>query len=96
MTDPLDERIDRSFEPMVVDAVAPEMYRVTTLAGREHVVDVRDGVCGCEDFEYSSAPACKHLIRVRAIHEGEKCEPLPDFEEFCAAQSRDYAGVYND
>jgi len=44
---------------------ADDLYMVVSQSGKEYLVDARDGVCECPDFEYRcSGIRCKHLWRV--------------------------------
>lgn len=72
------DRIEAAFEPMRVAEIAEGLYEVEPVDGEDvYRVDVDLGACLCPDFEYRSEEigACKHIIRVRAVHEAKQ---LPD------------------
>lgn len=52
---------------------AEELYLGVSQSGSEYLVDARDGVCECPDYEYREV-RCKHLRRV-AFATG--AEPIP-------------------
>jgi carbon monoxide dehydrogenase subunit G len=67
------ERVERALsDPMQVAELAGGIYEVQTLGGDNYRVDVETGTCLCDDYEYRGEEigACKHIIRVRAVHEG--------------------------
>ena len=72
----LDDRTRAAFEEYLT--VTPELGRargaddltlVTSQSGKEYLVDVRDGVCECKDYEYRADElgdaGCKHVRRAR-------------------------------
>lgn len=65
------------FEPLGAERVAPGMVAVTnTRSGSTYTVDLREGVCECEDYQYRMGPAdgqCKHLRFVALVEAGELC-----------------------
>lgn len=81
---PIDDRDRRALlEALVVEPLAPGMFRVRGESGAEYVVDVDGGACTCPDFQYR-AVECKHLRRARL----EAGETDPD-----ALASRIDAGI---
>lgn len=62
------------------------MFDVFNAEGTRYVVDLRDDVCECPDFEHREpAGGCKHLRRVRIEF------ALPPFEEIPAAIRSEHA-----
>jgi len=63
--DDVDDRDRRAAtERMIIhDPDIPGLWHVYSTVGRQHVVDARDGVCTCEDFQYRES-YCKHQRRV--------------------------------
>lgn len=65
------------FEPLRAKEIAPGMFEVENLrSDSTYVVDVREGGCECQDYEYTMGPAggeCKHLAAIRLASEGELC-----------------------
>jgi len=63
-------------EPMVVEDLAPEMFRVITVSDA-YRVDLEMGRCTCPDHQYREA-RCKHLRRA-AIETGDTPVPALSF-----------------
>lgn len=97
MADATDRAIAALEDVVAVEHAAPGMVRVVTVSDA-YVVDVRDEVCQCPDYEYhlDGRGRCKHIHAARLTTDAtdlpagcalvddldEGPKPLPDFEEF--------------
>jgi len=46
------------FEPLDAERIAPGMFEVSNLrTGGDHVVDIREEACDCDDYRYRMGPA---------------------------------------
>jgi len=65
------------FEPLDAERIAPGMFEVSNLrTGGDHVVDIREEACDCDDYRYRMGPAdgrCKHLRFIKGIAAGDLC-----------------------
>jgi len=89
----LTDRVTRALEePLLCEVRAPGLYQVVPVDGGAHddelgyTVDVREGRCSCPDQQYGDAPACKHEIRARAMHEARRVRDEPRFGRGIALQ----------
>jgi hypothetical protein len=66
-------------ESLSAENTAPGMFVVkNNTSDSEHTVDVRSGVCSCEDYQYrvsqGKAVRCKHQWFIHLIAEGVLCD----------------------
>jgi hypothetical protein len=84
------------FEPLRAERIAPGMIEVENRrSGGVYVVDLREGVCECEDYTYTMGPAggeCKHLAAMRLASEGDLCPTClyPICRPSCPERSTDF------
>ncbi|MFW5905615.1 MAG: hypothetical protein ACOCUO_02085 [archaeon] len=75
-----DERdVRAAAEFLAVDEIAEDLYHVYSEDGRQHLVDLRTGMCSCEDMQYRTPDrGCKHIRRVRMQRGEQEIPPTLD------------------